>query len=106
MSASVLTLNTYTKTILEFQHRRRVGDRRAQQGPRPGLDPGLDLDLDLERLLWDKYIYSVSDGVDCRPAPTTVPAPTRPKGCPPAPYTGLVGSRSRGPGPEHDGEPC
>ncbi|OCT72970.1 germ cell-specific gene 1-like protein isoform X1 [Xenopus laevis] len=57
MSASVLTLNTYTKTILEFKYRRRIFEKNVREC-NPFLDP------EMVRFLWEKYIFSVSSTVD------------------------------------------
>lgn len=53
MSASVLTLNTYTKTILEFKYRRRIFEKNVRE-----CNPFLDSEM--VRFLWEKYIFSVS----------------------------------------------
>ncbi|KAH1180670.1 germ cell-specific gene 1-like protein [Mauremys mutica] len=99
MSASVLTLNTYTKTLLEFQYRRRICEQQSQRGPRsPGLAP------DLERFLWDKYVFSVSDSLDFSPGrsrPTAGGRKGRGGG-----YAGLAGGRCGDAGDPDDGEPC
>ncbi|XP_069463108.1 germ cell-specific gene 1-like protein [Ambystoma mexicanum] len=57
MSASVLTLNTYTKTILEFKYRRRIFEKNVQ-----ARNPFLDSEM--VRFLWEKYIFSVSGSMD------------------------------------------
>uniref|UniRef100_A0A8C0GV22 Germ cell-specific gene 1-like protein n=1 Tax=Chelonoidis abingdonii TaxID=106734 RepID=A0A8C0GV22_CHEAB len=99
MSASVLTLNTYTKTLLEFQYRRRICEQQSQRRPRsPGLAP------DLERFLWDKYVFSVSDSLDFSPGcsrPTAGGRKSRRGG-----YAGLARGRCGGAGDPDDGEPC
>ncbi|XP_026518262.1 germ cell-specific gene 1-like protein, partial [Terrapene carolina triunguis] len=99
MSASVLTLNTYTKTLLEFQHRRQICEQQSQRGPRsPGLAP------DLQRFLWDKYVFSVSDSLDFSPGrsrPTAGGRKGRGGG-----YAGLAGGRCGDAGDPDDGEPC
>ncbi|KAJ1131173.1 hypothetical protein NDU88_009512 [Pleurodeles waltl] len=57
MSASVLTLNTYTKTILEFKYRRRIFEKNVQ-----ARNPFLDSEM--VRFLWEKYIFSVSGSTE------------------------------------------
>ncbi|KAM3923680.1 germ cell-specific gene 1-like protein isoform 1-T2 [Leptodactylus fuscus] len=57
MSASVLTLNTYTKTILEFKYRRRIFEKNVRE-----CNPFLDSEM--VRFLWEKYIFSVSGSLE------------------------------------------
>ncbi|CAM4672399.1 unnamed protein product [Lepidochelys olivacea] len=99
MSASVLTLNTYTKTLLEFQYRCRTREQQSQRGPRsPGLAP------DLERFLWDKYVFSVSGSLGFSPGrarPAAAGCKGRGGG-----YAGLAGERCGDAGDPDDGEPC
>ncbi|XP_006010778.1 germ cell-specific gene 1-like protein [Latimeria chalumnae] len=57
MSASVVTLNTYTKTILEFKYRRRLFERSCQHRDKL-------VDPETARYLWEKYIFSISGSLD------------------------------------------
>uniref|UniRef100_A0A8D0GTN3 Germ cell-specific gene 1-like protein n=1 Tax=Sphenodon punctatus TaxID=8508 RepID=A0A8D0GTN3_SPHPU len=99
MSASVLTLNTYTKTILEFKYRRRIFEKHvaslAPTGPCP--EPP-----ELQRFLWDKYIFSVSDSLDFSPGTLGPPGRKAYAGG----YAGLAGGHGGDMGDEDDGEPC
>ncbi|KAM8927493.1 germ cell-specific gene 1-like protein isoform 2-T2 [Pelodytes ibericus] len=57
MSASVLTFNLYTKTILEFNYRQRIFEENVREC-NPFLDP------EMVHFLWEKYIFSVSGSLD------------------------------------------
>ncbi|XP_066484539.1 germ cell-specific gene 1-like protein [Tiliqua scincoides] len=106
MSASVLTLNTYTKTILEFKYRRRIFEKHTASAGSGGGPGSPALAPDLERFLWDKYIFSVSDSLDFSPGP---PGPMAPGGVRKAysgGYAGLAGGHSGDIGDEDDGELC
>ncbi|XP_074874000.1 germ cell-specific gene 1-like protein [Carettochelys insculpta] len=95
MSAAVLTLNTYTKTLLELQYRQRAYEQQSLRVPSPAPH--------LERLLWDKYIFSISDALPFPPG-HACPAAGGHKGCR-AGCAGLAGGRC-GAGDPDDGEPC
>nr|XP_008115423.1 PREDICTED: germ cell-specific gene 1-like protein isoform X2 [Anolis carolinensis] len=106
MSASVLTLNTYTKTILEFKYRQRIFEKHtASMGSLRGSDPPA-LAPDIERYLWDKYIFSVSDSLDFSPSPPGPMAPCVGRKAYTGGYAGLAGGYSGDAGDEDDGEPC
>ncbi|XP_043937487.1 germ cell-specific gene 1-like protein [Protopterus annectens] len=57
MSASVLTLNSYTKTVLEFKYRRRLIERTLQSSEDFA-------DAELAKFLWKKYVFSISGSQD------------------------------------------
>ncbi|XP_026567748.1 germ cell-specific gene 1-like protein [Pseudonaja textilis] len=106
MSASVLTLNTYTKTILEFKYRRQIFEKyTASTGSIRGSNSPA-FDPDLERFLWEKYIFSVSESLDFSASPPgrLVLSGGR-KECSGG-YAGLPRSHSGDTKDEDDGEPC
>lgn len=106
MSASVLTLNTYTKTILEFKYRRQIFEKyTASTGSIRGSNSPA-LAPDLERFLWEKYIFSVSESLDFSASPTGRLALSGGRKECSGGYAGLPRSQSGDNKDRDDGEPC
>ncbi|KAL7977435.1 hypothetical protein Chor_009384 [Crotalus horridus] len=106
MSASVLTLNTYTKTILEFKYRRQIFEKyTASTGSIRGSNSSA-LSPDLEHFLWEKYIFSVSESLDFSASPPSRLALSGGRKECSGGYAGLPRSHSGDTKDGDDGEPC